>query len=198
MDTNWDSLLQIQTEGVQSLEEVTPHLNRYEATGYAALATLADHFDFDPTTHVVDYGCGKGRMLFYLHHRFGCAGVGIELQHPYHQAALNNLTTYATTHPDAAEALRFLHMPAQAYAPSDQDNFFYFFNPFSLPIFMKTIEAILDSLQTHPRVIYLCLYYPFAEYLYYLDSLGLFVLHARIPLDAQDAQEAFVLYRLQP
>lgn len=51
----------------------------YEPTPYVVLDRLIETGYVDKGCTVVDYGCGKGRVSLYLHHKTGCRTVGVEL-----------------------------------------------------------------------------------------------------------------------
>ena len=52
---------------------------RTESTPYQALDELFAHYRFPLQAHLVDFGCGTGRMAFYAHRYFNIPVTGIEL-----------------------------------------------------------------------------------------------------------------------
>ena len=52
--------------------------NRYEATPYRALEQLFLQYKLKNNARVVDFGCGRGRGLFYIHNRFQVPVTGVE------------------------------------------------------------------------------------------------------------------------
>ena len=139
-----DKTLCIKTEGVQSDDKHSYYNHRYEPTSYEVLDLLFDEYMLTPEDTLVDYGCGKGRLNFYVNSRFHCATVGIELNPAYYQDALNNLNTF---HGPFKQKIHFECIPAQNYIVSEKENYFYFFNPFSIELFRKVIGNILTSLE---------------------------------------------------
>ena len=95
--------------------------------------------------------------------------------------------------------IEFLNIFAEEYKISSTDNKFYFFNPFSVQLFMKVINNILISLEKSPRDIDLILYYPSDEYIYYLENYTGFLLYKEIELpnlSINDKRQKFSIYRL--
>lgn len=53
----------------------------------ATVADVLSHVTLRQTDRVLDVGCGKGRLLVELVDRFGCSGVGIDLEEAFIAAA---------------------------------------------------------------------------------------------------------------
>lgn len=162
-----DKLLNIQTEGIQRDGRDTYHFHRYEPTPYEVLEQLFQAYPLSKDDVLVDFGCGKGRLNFYIHHKFRCKTVGVEYNEVFYQCAKQNLETYNGPHKDA---IRFEAIYATAYEVGEKDSVFYFFNPFSFPIFSSVVHHILDSIHQHPRKVALILYYPDEEYTNFLNQ----------------------------
>lgn len=160
-DKQIDHLLNIST--IQPIRSfVDSHHNAYEPTDYEVLDTLIETKLISKENTLIDYGCGKGRVDFYLHHQLGCHTIGIEFNESIIQYAYENLERSKMDH------VEFILQDASLYkVPLNADRF-YFFNPFSLPILRKVIQHILDSYVKNPREMYLFFYYPTDEYLHYL------------------------------
>ena len=69
-EKDYDRLLRIKTISTREWVNQSIHYNRYEATPYLALEALFHEYELNRTDTVVDFGCGKGRLPFYLHNRF--------------------------------------------------------------------------------------------------------------------------------
>ncbi len=189
-----EHLLNIQTEEIQKDGKDTYYNHRYEPTPYEILDEFFDQYPLQAEDHFVDYGCGLGRVLFYLNHRFHCKVTGIEYNEDYYKKSLENLKNYKGMH---KENLSFYHSGAEDYVVEDSQNIFYFFNPFSIEIFMHTLGRIQDSLARSPRKITLIMYYPDSEYLYYLENYTDFTFKQSIPVYAlhrKDDRESFVIW----
>lgn len=199
-ESQYDRLLRIRTEGVREWAFQSDHYNRYEATPYLALEELAERYFFQSTDHLIDYGCGKGRLAFFLHYRFQMSVTGIEMNGPLYEMAHENLVSYRMKHKYKRGIIRFEQMLAERYVIEPTANRFYFFNPFSVILFQQVIHRVLQSIQAHPRSVDVILYYPTIEYLLHLEDRTpfTFLQEIRVPrLYEQCNDERFVIYRLE-
>ena len=164
-EQSWDKLLQIKTGGRDDTNADQYH-HPYEPTPYAVLERMAASGLFRETDTVLDYGCGKGRVGFFLGYRTRSKTVGIEYDaHIYESAVENRRTVISRIKPD------FLLARAEEYEVPPQISRCYFFNPFSVEILHKVMARIVESWYEHPRDIYLFFYYPADEYVAYLMTL---------------------------
>ncbi len=199
-DKDYDRLLRIKTTGTREWQIQSSHYNRYEATPYLALDALFHDYELERMDGVVDFGCGKGRLAFYLHHRFQVSVTGIEMSAQLYQEALVNQESYREKFKQTDRAIRFDCCLAQDYEVEQKDNCFYFFNPFSIQIFMKVVDLILRSVEQHRRAVDIVLYYPTASYIQYLETGTPFELvkEVKVPgLYEQNDNERFVVYHLE-
>ena len=164
-EQSWDKLLQIKTGGRDDTNADQYH-HPYEPTPYAVLERMAASGLFRETDTVLDYGCGKGRVGFFLGYRTRSKTVGIEYDaHIYESAVENRRTVISRIKPD------FLLARAEEYEIPPQISRCYFFNPFSVEILHKVMARIVESWYEHPRDIYLFFYYPADEYVAYLMTV---------------------------
>ena len=153
----WDRKLKIQTVGRDdSMEDVYHH--PYEPTPYSVLERLAESGYIQTDNTVVDYGCGKGRVGFFLQKELGCSSIGVEFDENTWQQAVNNMKTAGYGHD-----VTFVCADAAVYEVMDGDRF-YFFNPFSVEVLRSVLGRILDSYYEDPRAMLLFFYYPDEEY----------------------------------
>ena len=75
-EREWDRALRIQTIG--RADETGAKYMPYEPTPYPVLERLAASGFLRPDDHLLDYGCGKGRVAFFLAARIGCRVTGID------------------------------------------------------------------------------------------------------------------------
>lgn len=162
-EMNWDTKLHIRTSGRDDSRADNDH-HPYEPTPYKVLERLTESEYISADNIVIDYGCGKGRVGFYLHHMIGCKTIGLEYDENICQQALYNLDCYGKK-----EGISFLWENAAEYQIEDADCF-YFFNPFSVEILHSVLARILDSYYEKPREMKLFFYYPDDEYVAYLMS----------------------------
>ncbi|KIL78329.1 class I SAM-dependent methyltransferase [Bacillus badius] len=199
-EKEYDRLLKIETGGTWEWLYQSLHYNRYEATPYDAIDHLFEEYELKRTDGVVDFGCGKGRLVFYIHHRFHARATGIEINGQLYQEALENQARYLKKKKRADNAVRFECCPAEEYDIEKEENKFYFFNPFSVQIFMRVVHHILRSVEEHQRPVDLILYYPTAEYIQFLDMYTSFQLlkEVKIPeLYEKNENERFLVFRYE-
>lgn len=172
------------------------HYHPYEPTPYEALEKLFSQYKMKRSDHIVDFGSGKGRLLFYVHHLFQSHVAGVEMDEELHLEALMNKESYNGIEEDA---IQFYHCFAEDYIIQPGDNRFYFFNPFSPQIFYKIVTNIMRSLEDHERDVELLLYYPSEEYMLFLESQTAFQLKEVIELPGlyeKDPSEKFLVYNM--
>lgn len=75
----FEKLLNIKTCGEQKIFNESLHYNRYEATSYFALETLFKEYKLNKLDSIVDFGCGKGSLNFYINYFFNATVTGIEI-----------------------------------------------------------------------------------------------------------------------
>ena len=115
---------------------------------------------------VLDYGCGKGRVDFFLSYQTKAKTIGIEYDERIYQSAVNNQKTAVSR-----SRTEFVHANAETYAVPPEVNRCYFFNPFSVEILHKAIARIMESWYENPREILLFFYYPSDAYISYLMTV---------------------------
>ncbi len=197
----YDKLLNIKTRGdlIVWLAQKSLHYHPYEPTPYSALEVLFGSYQLKPSDRAVDFGCGKGRLNFYLHYFFRAKVVGIEMNETLYQAAIGNRETYRKKTKISQDKISFHCCLAEEYKIDPLDNRFYFFNPFSVQIFRRIINNVLESLEAAERDVELILYYPSEDYIYYLENDTIFELKQEITLPydyPRDSNERFLIYRV--
>lgn len=195
----YEDLLNIKTTGEKLWDENIAHYHPYQATAYFALEILFRRYIVDKNDNIVDFGCGKGRLIFYINYFYKARVTGVEMDKNYYRDCLMNKESYLEHHQANANDIDFVCCFAQDYKIKPEENKFYFFNPFSIHIFRQIIKNILSSLDKTERKIQLILYYPSEDYIYYLENNTAFVLIDEIPLDElyfYDINERFLIYEL--
>ncbi|WJY26929.1 MULTISPECIES: class I SAM-dependent methyltransferase [Sporosarcina] len=194
-----DRELRIQTEGTIEILQNSAHYNRYEATPYDVLDELFLAYPLEPGDHLVDFGCGKGRVPFYCCDRFGCSITGIDLNGRLLQEAYANLASFRRGGSKKRRGvITFEEVKAENYPIQPEQTVFYCFNPFSTEIFKSVVHGILESLEEAPRQADILLYYPTADYLEFLDEQTPFVRKEEIAIPVlveNDPDERVVIYR---
>lgn len=195
----YEKLFNIKTCGDQKGFNDSIHYNRYEPTSYIALNSLFKEYKLTGTDNIIDFGCGKGRLNFYINYFYNINVIGVEMNTYFYKEALNNKNDYLKKNKKNKAQIEFLNCFAENYSIRPIDNIFYFFNPFSIQIFMKIISNILLSLDSYERTIDIILYYPSEDYIYYLENNTPFRLIADIKLDniyTKDSRQRFLIYQI--
>ncbi|WP_368653688.1 SAM-dependent methyltransferase [Ornithinibacillus sp. 4-3] len=192
-----DRHLHIQTSGIRDWGIIHSSYNRYEPTSYAALETLFEQHKLEPDDHFVDFGCGSGRVTFYVHHRFHIPTTGIEAHDKTFQEAVTNKKSYEKKYQHIKAPLTFQHAFAEEYSIDANANVFYFFNPFSVNIFKQVIMNIIKSHQSQERKIKLILYYPLPIFEQFLQTSTPFqwINEIKVPRD-HNKYGKFIIYQM--
>ena len=170
---------------------------RYEPTSYSGLICAFDEMENVITRYdrLVDFGCGKGRVLFYVNQRFQCEVCGIEVDEELYELALDNRSYYNTRFRGTDKQIELIHGKAEEYIVKQEDSVFYFFNPFEINIFEQVIANLIRSVEEHPRRVFVMMYYPKEEYRYCMKQ-NRFKLYriAKLPSYVMDWDEKVVIY----
>lgn len=153
--TGEDELQSIEKKGID-----ISHATIYMPVNYGLMETVFEalknkiqangkkHF-----SHFVDLGCGKGRaMCMAAHHGFNKV-TGIDFSKPLCMIAEENLKRTKMKFRD----LEYLVLNNDAFyysIPKDVDCIFLF-NPFDEIVISAVVNNIFNSLQAHPRKIYI-------------------------------------------
>ena len=193
-EQTWDKRLQIKTTGRDDAN-ADEYRYPYEPTPYCVLERLADSGFIRENDVVLDYGCGKGRVDFFLSCQTQAHTKGIEYDERIYQRAIENQKTVVSR----AKA-EFALARAEAYEVPPEVNRCYFFNPFSVEILRKVMARIIDSYYGNPREVLLFFYYPSAEYISYLMTVDELEFYDEIPcgdlFGGNDPREQILIFSL--
>lgn len=167
-ELTWDKLLKIKTTGRDD-SNADQYKYPYEPTPYCVLERLADSGLIRKNNVLLDYGCGKGRVDFFMAYQTRCKAVGIEYNQRIFNGAVLNKENAAS-----GRRINFELQNAEQYqVPAEVDRVF-FFNPFSVEILQSAFARVLESYYENQREMLLFFYYPSDEYVSFLmtqDSL---------------------------
>lgn len=161
----WDKLLKIKTTGRDDSRS-DQYRYPYEATPYLVLERLANSGLIRKNDVILDYGCGKGRVDFFLSYQTKAKSIGIEYDERIYASAIENQKTAIS-----ANRVCFLIQNAEDYEVPPEVNRCYFFNPFSVEILRKVMARVIESYYLNPRKILFFFYYPSEEYISYLMTI---------------------------
>lgn len=194
METAWDKRLKICTVGRDDSGADQYH-HPYEPTPYAVLQRLADSGLIRRGNVVLDYGCGKGRVDFFLAQRTKARTIGIEYDARIYAAAVENQKT-------CKAKAEFVLTRAEEYPVPPEVDRCYFFNPFSAEILHKVMARILESYYASPREMLLFFYFPSDEFISYLMTVDALDFYDEIPcddlFDGQAQRERILIFALLP
>ena len=189
--TDWDKLLKIRTAGRDSTNSDT-YRYPYEPTPYAVLERLANSGYLGKKNTLLDYGCGKGRVEFFLAYQIRCRCIGVEYDERIYGAACENQENAA-----AGDKVAFVHAKAEEYEVPEQVDRIYFFNPFSVEILRKVMRRI-ECAWTGQEM-FLFFYYPSDEYVAWLMTVDglLFAdeIDCRDLFAGEDPRERILVFR---
>ena len=193
-ENTWDKLLNIKTNGRDDINS-DQYRYPYEPTPYCVLERLANSGLIRKDDVVLDYGCGKGRVSFFLSYQAKAKTVGIEYDERIYNLAVENSKT-------ARAKAVFLCERAEEFEIPTYVNRCYFFNPFSVEILHSVMARIIDSYYTSPREIFLFFYYPSDEYTSYLSTINEIEFYDEIDCGDlfidKNARERIMIFRLIP
>jgi len=193
-ESTWDKFLKISTTGRDDTNS-DAYRYPYEPTPYAVLERLAGSGLFGQNDVVLDYGCGKGRVGFFLPHQTKARTIGIEYDDRIYRSALENQKSAVSK-----TKTSFVLTKAEEYEEPADVNRCYFFNPFSAEILHKVMARIMESYYVHPREVFLFFYYPSDEYVSCLMTVDELEFYDEIECDdlfqGQDARERILIFQL--
>lgn len=193
-ENTWDKLLKIKTTGRDD-SNADQYNYPYEPTPYSVLERLANSGLIRKKDVVLDYGCGKGRVDFFLSYQTRANTIGIEYDERIYQGAIANQKAAVS-----GGRTRFELANAETYVVPPDVNRCYFFNPFSVELLRKVTARIMESYYEYPREILLFFYYPSDEYVSYLMTADELEFYDEIPcgdlFDGNDMREQILIFKI--
>ena len=144
-DNKWDKLLHIKTMGRDDSQS-DQYRYPYEPTPYSVLQRLANIGLIRKNNMLLDYGCGKGRVDFFLSYQTRCRCLGVEYDERIYEKVMENKKEAVSK-----ERVSFSLANAEEFQLPEQIDRIYFFNPFSVEILRKVMARIMESYYEHPR-----------------------------------------------
>ena len=194
-ETTWDKLLQIKTTGRDDSRS-DQYRYPYEPTPYCVLERLANSGLIRKKDVVLDYGCGKGRVDFFLSYQTKASTLGIEYDERIYQGAMENRKSAVS-----GARTEFVAARAEEYEVPAEVNRCYFFNPFSVELLRKVMARILESYYENPRELCLFFYYPSEEYVSYLMTVEELEFFDEIDcgdlFEGKDSRERILIFMIQ-
>lgn len=132
---------------------------------------LLSDITFPQGSVFVDYGSGKGKVLLLASTLGFKRVIGIEYSQELHDIAVANIRRYKSR---AVALIEPVCCDATEYVLQDDENVFYFFNPFELNVLLGVLQKIKASLARKPRKI-LVIYFDPRFKSTFEDELGMCV-----------------------
>ena len=193
-EITWDKLLQIKTTGRDD-SNADQYNYPYEPTPYSVLERLANSGFIRKKDTVLDYGCGKGRVDFFLSYQTRANTIGIEYDERIYESVVGNQKTAVS-----GAKTKFELAKAESYVVPQEVNRCYFFNPFSVELLRKVVARILESYYENPREMLLFFYYPSEEYISYLMTVDELEFYDEISckdlFDGNDIREEIMIFQI--
>ena len=194
-ENTWDKLLQIKTTGRDDTNS-DQYRYPYEPTPYGVLERLANSGFIGKRDVVLDYGCGKGRVDFFLSYQTKAKTIGIEYDERIYMGAMENQKSAVSR-----ARTEFVLVRAEEYEVPAEVNRFYFFNPFSVELLRKVMARMMESYYENPREVFLFFYYPSEEYISYLmtvDELEFYdEIACRDLFEGNDPREQIMIFQME-
>ena len=187
-----DKLLRIKTTGRDD-SRADQYRYPYEPTPYSVLEQLANSGYIGKKNTLVDYGCGKGRVDFFMSYQTRCKTIGVEYDERIYASAMENQKTAVS-----GNRTKFVLGKAEHYDIPDEADRFYFVNPFSVELLQKVMSKIQESYYENPREMLLFFYYPSDEYVSYLmtnESVSFYdEIDCRDLFEGNDSRERILIF----
>ena len=132
---------------------------RYEASPWLALPRGLRVRDVRPMDVFVEYGCGKGRVVYQAARRYPFRRVvGIDIAPELTAIARENVERNGDRL--RCKDVEVLTADVMEFEPPDDLTHAYFYNPFGGRLFQAAIDGIVASLDRNPRTVTIIYCYP--------------------------------------
>ncbi len=195
LENDLEKILKIKTTGRDDSNSDLTNFP-YEATSYEILQELVSSEYITKEDTIIDYGCGKGRVEFYLSYYTKAKVIGIEYDQRLYNRAIDNLKLGR-----GSNRIEFINCCASEYKTLSSITGAYFFNPFSIHILKQVLTNIHTSYHINNREIKLFFYYPSDDYLNVLDNTDYLVhledIDCRSNFKKTDNREKISIYKFK-
>jgi|GEM_PF-3000984 len=155
----FDSMYGVETSSIVPVNKLGIPLSkqkdsvRYRPTNYytlcRALKFLNSKVDFSEST-IVDFGCGKGRVLLTAAVKDIKHVIGVEISEELCNICHLQVAGYFEKK-KLKGTYEIINKPAQEYEISYAANLFFFYQPFSVEIYKEVLKNIRGSYISHQR-----------------------------------------------
>ncbi len=149
----------IDTTGADELKKLTKtgvdtsHATIYMPVSYAILENIFTRLPLKPRHHLLDIGCGKGRVLCVAAYNGFSKVSGIDFSKNFCEAAEQNLLITKEKVSDINYDVIVKNI--QEYELPDDVDCIFLFNPFDTILMQQLVEKILENLDRNPRLLHI-------------------------------------------
>jgi len=134
----------------------------YHPIRYSTLEKMVTYLKPESEDIFIDFGCGKGRAVFFAALRKLRKIIGVELNKEMIDISRRNFNNFKL----GKTPIEFIQADAANYEIKDE-TIFFMFNPFGPKTLLKVINSIKNSLLVNPRQIRIVYYSPEHRALFY-------------------------------
>ena len=134
---------------LEDLDLDHPEWNYYTASGWTWLGRVLDRGKVRPSDVFVDFGSGKGRVVYQAARYPFARVIGVEVAEEMNRIARANLEHGKRKL--ACREVELVTCDAADYEIPDDMTYAYFYNPFSGETFRRVVANILASIDRNPR-----------------------------------------------
>jgi SAM-dependent methyltransferase len=146
------------------------HSSIYQGVGYYSLEKAFDYLQtLNVNQNIVDFGCGKGRVLAVAAHYGFQKIIGVDFAPALCKDALKNIEHIKPYYPGTN--FKVVCDDVVDYKIDNDTNVFFFFNPFDEVVMLQVVKNILNSLKQNFRKIYIVYVNPLHKEIF--ESAGL-------------------------
>ncbi|OAI38742.1 hypothetical protein AYO39_00765 [Actinobacteria bacterium SCGC AG-212-D09] len=142
-------------------EHFEPDLVHYEPSSWLALRWGLRHVHAGPEDVLVDFGCGKGRVICEAARRPFARVVGVEISQRLLDVAHENVDRNRRRF--SCQSIELVNADAAEWEVPDDMTVAYLYHPFAGAVFDRVLENIARSLRRNPRRVRLVYVGPILE-----------------------------------
>ena len=126
------------------------HASIYQGANYYMLEKAFDYLSsINANKNIVDFGCGKGRVLIVAAYYGFSKIIGIDFAKALCVEAEQNIQKIKASYPGVEFSV--IYDDVINYKIAADENVFFFFNPFDEVVMLQVVKNILQSLKENPR-----------------------------------------------
>ncbi|GGD26019.1 class I SAM-dependent methyltransferase [Hyunsoonleella pacifica] len=144
-------------ESLEKLGLSKNNSHHYMAGSSGRVKHVLNNLNISETDAILDFGCGKGKMLYVISKYPFRKVDGVEISETLSKTAKKNLTKLSI------DKSTIYNYDARDFKDLSRYNYFYFFNPFPKNVMAEVIKNIEDSYTELPREITIIYYVPLYE-----------------------------------